>query len=315
MRNDSIIKIARVESTLRYDDVLAKLSLPEAAHPSPPYDPKLGNGGCRDKPRQWKRWFRKKVGLPASEDVAALIDVVGPLVNHTNHFLHQHDLPRLQYAFMTTPFLPALYTEDLLDALAYLKVEYLKLGFPYFRGWGSEQFPVSHLNSAYAGSGLGLCEDFLNSTHCAEQLKQQCNDDQNAFVVQYTGQMLTAHVLPICYASHFYAAGGVVEPGLGSSASFRYGSERYWELVRHAIRKGLEAYYNRARDLTVVVGHGESIRDELFQLILKKEVRLAQERNSTVKYVIGDEIFAASMGMAELGRRAMMLGWNCFPGL
>ena len=73
-----------------------------------------------------------------------------------NDWLRVRGLDDMQVVFLTAPYLPALYMEDLLDAAEHVGLQLLTLPWYIFRSGDSAQWPVSHINSAMAGMGLGL---------------------------------------------------------------------------------------------------------------------------------------------------------------
>lgn len=189
---------------------------------SPPYYDR--NKQYRDLGRQWKRYLRKKAGLPASSDVAALVSPLLELKLLVNSWLREGGLDEMQVVFFTAPYLPALYMEDLLDAAEYVGVQLLTLPWYIFRSGGAAQWPVSHVNSGMAGMGLGLDGVFGFSGLSVERGNGKGEEGEgeeekpwsdNLFSVLFTEQALTAHVGPFTWAPHFYAANGIANFSLG----------------------------------------------------------------------------------------------------
>jgi hypothetical protein len=105
------------------------------------------------------RYIRKRVGMPASHDIAALAGALSKLKEQTNSFLGSHRL--VKFALVTIPFLLAVYLEDLVDAAEHVQVQLLMLPSYIHRYSGANEWPVSELNSAFAGNCLGV--DYMNS--------------------------------------------------------------------------------------------------------------------------------------------------------
>lgn len=94
------------------------------------------------------------IGLPASEDVGYLADVLSDLRAQVEKY---RGAP-IEYAGVTTLYLIALYQEDLEDAF-----EHMGLGFL--------SFPVRYdvlyeTSAAYAGYSYGLCFDYTDRAVC-----------------------------------------------------------------------------------------------------------------------------------------------------
>jgi hypothetical protein len=75
--------------------------------------------------------------------------------NSTNSFLGP--LGPVDLAFVTIPYLPALYMEDLVDAFEYTGIRLLTLPWYVHRSGDQAQWPVTEINTAYAGNGFGIC--------------------------------------------------------------------------------------------------------------------------------------------------------------
>lgn len=119
---------------------------------------------------------RKKLGLPSSEDVGILSNMVQALREQALIFVGEP----IREATISIPHLAARYGEDLNDAVEYLALIYLEF-FPF------TFFRTIHANiAAYAGNGLGFCDDYRNATACEEEeLRIQ---SLYALTVSYTHQ-------------------------------------------------------------------------------------------------------------------------------
>jgi hypothetical protein len=294
-----------------YNEVLARLSLQSSTHPTPPYYNRTAQWD--DLGRQWKRWFNKLRGLPASDDVLALISVLQRLRTDGNVWLRRHGLDEMQAVFITVPLLPALYNEDLVDAAEFLGLQLLTLPWYINRSGDAAQWPVSEINTAMAGVRVGLKDVFPNPS---EDWRPWLD---NVFFVLFTEQALTAHVSPIAWAPHFYAAVGVANFSLGLAAKGGKGEEMYWEEVRGVLRGALGGYLGRGNRLGRVIVHGEATGNEVFIKILREEVESSQKEKQQLRWHWGGDS-AASRGAAVFGNwcqrglgRGDMSG--CFPDL
>ncbi len=307
---------------------------------SPPYYD--CNAQTADLGRQWRRYFRKRIGLSASSDVAALADVLSKLKVQTNSFLGP--LEPLELAFITVPNLPALYLEDLADAAEHIKVQLLTLPSYIHRSGDQAQWPVSELNTAFAGNGFGL--DGLYSRNINARLYDDDNDDnnnsnnsdssvlkkpwsENVLSVLFTKTALTVHVLPLSVAAHFYAADGIANFSLGLSSRQHplahlnpHGpaNSPYWFQIRLALRTALDSYLSRGHKLGRVISYGESAHNEMFDSILREEVLAAQfsdEPEWQPQFSSNDPVFAAARGAAEFARFCPKVPTyaSCFPDL
>jgi hypothetical protein len=290
--------------------------------------------------RQWYRYLRKRVGLPASSDVAAFADVLGELKIKMGDLLEPEG--PLELAFVTVPNLPAMYLQDLVDAAEYSNFQLLTLPSYIHRSGDQGQWPVTELNTAYAGNGLvGPSGLIIDANSCLDKNGKTCSCDngnttlqnvawsENVFSVLFTKKALTAHVLPISSATHYYNAVGVADFSLGLSSQQDYLPETipinstdlpYWYHVRMALATALDSYLFRGHDLDRVVVYGESAREETFDTILREIVRAAQPDDNPKNrpaYSRYQPVFTAARGAAMFGRLCHNLPGpgTCFPDL
>jgi hypothetical protein len=233
-------------------------------------------------------------------------------------WLKAHGLDQFQVAFLTVPYIPALYMEDLVDLARNVGLELLTLPWYIYRSGDSAQWPVSHINTAMAGMGLGL--DGVFPPRDGDEEEDPWNE--NVFSVLFTDEALTAHVSPILFAPHFYGASGIANFSLGLKSSTPEHNETYWEEIRQAIRIALNSY-QRGHELGRVIVHGEHAENEIFDGILREEVRKAQWSDEDGKQPVSyrrETVFAASRGAAVFGnwcqRGLGKADWRgCFPNL
>jgi hypothetical protein len=71
--------------------------------------------------------YPQRLGLPALADVAALAHILKVLKAQTDNVLGQSNLGPLEVAFITIAYIPALYSQDLVDAAEHVNVQLLTL--------------------------------------------------------------------------------------------------------------------------------------------------------------------------------------------
>lgn len=115
-----------------------------------------------DLPRETLRSLRKWIGLPASADVGALATMIQKLQVQAEDAL---GVPLTTLPFvLSTPYLAALYGEDIQDAL-----EYLGLPFPE-PDWQGSWAWVRDTGAALAGYGRFLCSDYRDYEACKSEI-------------------------------------------------------------------------------------------------------------------------------------------------
>lgn len=282
-----------------------------------------------DIPRQWARYIRKKTGHPASPEVAALTDVLGELKNQVASFLVPYGT--LEMAFVTVPHVPAIYTEDLLDAAEHVNFQLLTL--PIYRSGDQAQWPVSELNSALAGNGIEFIpwtgtKDTLDDQRkrTFEDLKTEMESNYNTFLVLFTQTALTAFCGPFWSSTHYFTSDGIANFSLGLSQCSEQSDLQtdecppeapYWLEVRDTLRGALASYY-RGSELVRVVSWGESAHNEIFADILKREVLAAQKSvdpEDLPRFFSNFPVFSAARGAAEFGKVCARsnISFACIP--
>ena len=257
--------------------------------------------------------------------------------------------------FATIPNLPALYLEDLVDAAEHVQFQLLTLPWYIYRSGDQAEWPVSEINTATAGN-FGMdqlsAKDFqvpmdklsprniqvpLLGDRRGRGSNRNRSDDlvpkqpwsENMLSVLITNTALTAHVTPLSWAPHFYAASGIVNFSLGLSSlhptisdlgSHSQSNPSYWSEVRLALREALNSYLPRGHQLGRVVSYGEGAHNEMFDNVLKEEVLAAQyssEPEQRPQFWSLDPVFAAARGAAIFARFCSTLErpGDCLPDL
>lgn len=234
--------------------------------------------------------------------------MIEQLRSATNALLLSAGHDEMDLVFVTVPWLPALYMEDLLDACDYARLRLLTL--PWYIYGQRSQIPVTEVSAAYAGNGRGLCRSYTNCTRCGEE--GAAFEDLNVLVVLFTRTALTVHVSPLAGAMHMYAAPGIANFSVGLD---KVDTGAYWNRLRSVVREGMHKYY-RSRELGLVIVHGEGARDQTFRRVLEEEVQALNPSMPPTSDV--DPVFAAARGAAEFAKRGPFVCLHpedCFPDL
>lgn len=240
-------------------------------------------------------------------------------------------------AFITVPDLPAIYTEDLLDAAEHVKFQLLYL--PNYRSGDQAQWPVNELNAAMEGNGietltsngpeLALARSDNEREAPGQYLGTDVTSNCNTFLVLFTRTALTAFVGPFWGPTHYFAASGVANFSMGlSQCSERSDPQMtdecppeapYWLEVRNNLQVALASYF-RGKDLARVVSWGESAHNTIFATILEQEVLAAQETEDPAKlprFYSEFPEFSAARGAAEFGKicSRSAISFACIPDI
>lgn len=256
--------------------------------------------------------------MPSSDDVDVLGSTMLQLKIDTNAWLREMGMDEMQVVLATVPLLPAMYMEDLVDAAALVGLQLLTLPWGVHGGAYTAQLPVTEINTAFAGMGLGL--DGIFPSHDEPDAWSP-----NIFSVLFTQKALTAQVSPIRRAAGFVSGAGIADFGLGLEVKDAMGNETYWHAVRNALKTALDSdqpYLHRGRELGRVIVHGEEAGNDIFREILTQEVKSAQlndEEEKKPRFWSLNPIFAGSRGAAIFGnwcQRGLGRGlYTCFPDL
>lgn len=150
--NDTQLPGARVAAADAYCSLLTRLSKLPDETPS-------CNRLCR-----LRRNFNKYLGRPATPDVGTIAVLLKDMKWATELVLGEPIDKDVHYVAVSVPPIAALADYDIDDAMEYAGL----------RSWKTEAFPYPYkLESApmaYAGSGQGLCEDYLDLYTCWDEI-------------------------------------------------------------------------------------------------------------------------------------------------
>jgi hypothetical protein len=212
------------------------------------------------------------------------------------------------------PHLPAVYVEDLVDACEQLGIYAIRSST--FMSGDSGQYPVTEVNTAHAGMGLGLCDDWRPDVPCTGRIPPIENGGPNILNLLFTDHAIAAYVSPLGGASsEFYSVGSSnFSLGLSAQTTFKT-TDIYWHHVQGFINGVLNSIY-RGSCLDAAVLHGEHAENDM----LRQALVSALEGRKQPQFYIRNPLFAAARGAAELTDRCMHLAdiqnWHtCIPDL
>ena len=257
---------------------------------SPPYQ----NPGdsWTDSPREAARKARKAVGLPASEEVGQLAKMMIAL----RAAVEKH-IPSIPSVGITISHLVAFYEEDLRDACEYAKIDCLAFPMRYNI--------LYETSSAYAGYGLGLCNDYTDKASCKKE--QDDMDSEVVMSVLFTRTALTVSLSVVKSAYYLYEPESryLLDFDLGFDSPLHHENPQdYWSAVESQLKKFMvENPYFKRPDKVLLTG--DCIGDKDFQRTLDKA--LSSQMEEMPQILSENAEFAAAMGAAELSKR---LPWD-----
>lgn len=258
--------------------------------------------------------------MPVSDEVRALRTLLLQLKTDTNTWLRQREIDEMQVVFITVPLLLAIYIEDLLDAAALVGLQLLTLPQGIYSSVYSTHLPVTEINTAFVGIGLGLNGIFPSKNEIEAW-------SQNTFSVLFIQKVLTVQVSSIKRALNFYTIGGIANFSLSLEAIDAIGNETYQHAVRSALNSVLNSdsswhYLYRGHELSQVIIYREVAENDIFQGILREEVEAAQQSDKEEKqprFQSVSPVFVGSKGAVIFGNQCQRgLGqdfYACFPNL
>ncbi|USW53074.1 hypothetical protein Slin15195_G063930 [Septoria linicola] len=276
--NGTTVVLGRVDGDQAYKDFWTEISFEDSRHPSPPYY-KYFNASA-DAARQWQRHYRKQSGRPASTGVEALTHVLARLIGPTNDTLGAHQ--PLRYATTAVPAVPAIYTEDPVDAAQYLGLN-LVLGRSEVTVNDDESIPLSDINYALVGM---------------EFSDRKWKD--LSLSISYTDDLFTIHATDDAYSGIMWKKPvGVARADLGHKHLNSFPTlDDYWNELRRVIHDVLGQSYFSSRRLRPVIVHGERAMDSVLRAILQHELDQLQWKGENVSLHSIDSVYAGAIGRA-----------------
>lgn len=283
--NGSIRSIARVEGSEAYREMMSRLSLRSSEHLHQPYE-NVGDA-INDYPRLTLRNVRKRLGLPASRDVGILADMIRALRDEASCFVGEP----VSVGAVSIPHLAALYGEDLYDAFEHLSLVWLDI----LPSWNYN--PVYASLAAYAGNGLGLCEEYRNVA--------ECNDEESRMPGRWVLCVSYTHTSLITSQARLSDAYGIQDFPRFESMHLGYDArhgDSYWDAVRNMLRSPVVESSPR-RNVAMVLVYGDATEKPEFREALRQVIDDVIDGEP----VIVDQLpeFSAARGAAELAKRAI----------
>ena len=288
----TITDVAEIEPSSEYILLLKRLSHPSARHPAPPYSSL--SESYRDRPRQWRRTIRKRLGWPASSDVGIIAEILQECADAVEAVSRGIEI---NAALATMPNAMALYAEDVQDAFE-------SIGWRALNGHNVYAVPRA-LPAAYVGYGFGLCDRPEDFEACVEQENGMprrgiviIEDGMGAVATDARGMSTPMYVFNDNYATLDWDAW---------NPSF----EKMRENVAQDVRIAVESLVARSPG----VEPGERIVDEVLVVgqvshglelsaIVKDEVARVQDKEATIWS--NDTEWVVARGAAELAKRILI---------
>lgn len=246
-----------------------------------------------DWPRQRLRSIQKKLGFPASEDVGKLASVIRGLKEAAEKQVAPY---KVTSAVVGIPHIPALYEEDVADAVEYVGMEYFTV-----KNWFRPMIWETAIG--YAGYAQGLCSNYKDISACHEEQSRMPNEP--ILAVSYTANALTM-AWPL-----MHTAFGLWEPtyrmkikvDLGSDNKTSLGEDYYWRSVRYEFHELFSRLRTSKPEAVIVMG--DQADDEMFQKVIDEAAAGFGTNPNIFK---NDSTFAAAKGAAEFMKRSPYRG-------
>lgn len=240
-----------------------------------------------DWPRQLLRSARKRIGLPASSDVAVLSRVLQQVLN-----LQAADPKislRADSVVISYPALYGLSQEDIADAASYLGLTILS---------GNHHYQPRSIVAAYAGHGLGLCEDYDDQETCRQEGLEL--PVREVLLVEYTEHALFLH------AKVMREAYELANRGITILTDFSLGhveESKRADAIGQAVRQFLQEKYKNVGvpDKFTAIMTGNTINKQITGAIEKA----AQNLGCDIDILNTEPEYIVARGAAELAWRSL----------
>ncbi|KAK6337768.1 hypothetical protein TWF696_001248 [Orbilia brochopaga] len=308
--NGTTVDIARINSSLEFTSLMnifaleGNCILPSARTPLDRLYQRLEHS---------RRERRKSVGQPASYESSVLAQMIGALRHEASIALNT----RITHALVTHPPLPGLKYDDLLDAAFHEGITLLH-GFSNGSHTAPKPDISTLLTAAYAGVGLGLCENYTDTAACrAEEHEMDTETSDSRRSINMLRVSLDARTLSIDVARCASAAacvGGkegrdLHELGFHSDMH-KWNPQQYWTtLQNHILEAGKQL---ESGGLDAVIVHGESARSPEFITKLVEVLPVLGASPTLTQSIMKDleedkwdcePEFLAARGAAEMAKR------------
>ena len=237
-----------------------------------------------------KRQLKKRRGLPATEDVGIIANVLKNLRLECERKLGRE----VTAAVAARPKLPGITVEDLDDAMQYAGLRSLR-AYNYLGD-------VSETSAAFAGMGYGLCSKPRDLDICEDEEAEMPLQYVLAVSLTHNSLIVTHTVLTDANAS--WELKTVFEYNLGLEALKNYRDVSiYWDKVRSTIRN---VALISDEPLTTLLLLGEDGTNAKFLEVLRDALGDTQGTTSASLGVLSttpDSLYVAAIGAAEFAKR------------
>ncbi|KAF2499383.1 hypothetical protein BU16DRAFT_614820 [Lophium mytilinum] len=294
--NGSYEPVAKIDGTPDYVRNMDYMSLMSSRHLHTPYCDQI-MGPLLDWRRMALRRFRKKLGLPASPEVG----YIGRMIRQLRYATEQKLGHEIKHVVTTRPELRALYHEDMEDALEYVGLEYVEV---------CQGCPVQfELWSAYAGIGLGLCQNFTDVDECHKEMHPM--PWLTVLSLFYSRKGLQVHAGRLSNSYDWSKCADLrwdtytvdFDVGSDSIPATEPTAEVYWNKIRTQIRFVIQRQLPDPIDKVIL--QGESALNERF--VREVYDLLRRDGSDDAVFYSDYPIFVAANGAAEHAYRSLSL--------
>ena len=243
--------------------------------------------------RSLRKAARRLAGLPSTEDVGRLSDAIRSLKERTEETLGH----KMAQVMITAPTFTQLCRKDIREAAEYVGLTPLMDEFPLH---------AHDMSAAYAGYGLGLCENYQTWIQCKGE--EDAMPKKTTLTVLYTKYVLMAYLNQMQSAVIFDPARPtyMLEWKGWLTRDHQSNPESYavqWDsIVLKLMQLPLEGSLP-VRKVDRVVVMGESAGDENMAWAVRKAMERLDQNESEYEYYSGEAEFVAARGAAEFAWR------------
>ena len=235
------------------------------------------------------------MGLPSTEDVARLADILGLLKKIVEADLRSS----VDSVLVTVPMFPQICPDQIQEAAKLNGMAAISLS--------GYEVQLHELEASYAGYGMGLCEDYMNSTSCRDE--EDNMPSSSILMASFTETALLVdwyRLGRIDYQSRFsstyrtdWTLGSQDVPPRGSREA-----EAYWQRMSALIAETISTYdaIPNATHVDRLLLLGRSSEHPEFRSTVQETILQLQPDLPTV--YDDDALYTAAKGAAEMAKRA-----------
>ncbi|KAH6667942.1 hypothetical protein B0J14DRAFT_642249 [Halenospora varia] len=294
-RNHTVVDLGKINGSIPYRQMMEEM-VPPYKYYGPPFN------NIEDQLKyeweQLQRKIRRAKGLPSTWQIQVLQDMLLELYNlsltHTSE-------PLIPGNFvLSIPYLPNLHTEDLNEAIHNANLTRLNS----YKNYG----PIHQVNSAYAGSGFGLCKHWGDIQKCEEE--EQIMGGKDILTISYTKEELILETSYAYGAHQIWATANQRHPEYGFGKAK---SKDFWNDIKLRITTMIKASGRHISELLLI---GESAEEkEFLDTVWKALDEVGQKELYNSLQVPGfNAEFVAARGSAEFAKRWQGEAPGCLEG-